>query len=286
MCGGGDSDVTSRVEPWSGADGFFRTIYLEAQDAFDATDRTPYSGDFLAGGNSYDPIARNLIDSAVNSMSADSEKIRHYGELLAAGVYLDPDTNPALTGAIDSGIERAREALLNDVMPQLIDTAIQAGAYSGTAFETIQDRALQGFSTEAIRASAAVYYENFARERAIQHSLPQIFAAAEEIDVNRGKLTQANADMLRGLEQIGLDDDFKHFQDELQAPWRGMSEFIGILTGGGFTSSTVHDPSKTANPLGSALQGAAGGAIAGMTFGPVGGALGGLLGGVAGLLGS
>ncbi len=282
--GGGDSDITSRVEPWSGAIGYFAAIYVSAQAAFNATDRAPYPGEFLAGENSYDPIARNLIDSAVNAMGADSEKIRTYGELLAAGHYLDPATNTELVAAVDAGLEKAEESLLNDVMPQLIDVAIRNGAYSGTAFEDLQDRAIQSFSKEAVRGSAAIYYENFARERAIQNSMPQIFAAAEEIDANRGKLIQANADMLRGLEQLELDNAYKHFQDELEAPWRGMAEFIGILTGGGFTKGTVHDPSKEANPLGSALQGAMGGAIAGMSFGPVGGAIGGLLGGVAGLL--
>lgn len=284
--GGGDQDVTSRVEPWDAAKPYFEDIYSKGSDAFAATNRTPYPGDFLAGSTTYDPLARGFIDLAVDEMGADSQKIRTYAEHLIAGTFLDPSTNPILLNSVTEGIAKARESLLEDVMPQILDMAISGGAYDGTAFDTLQDRALEGFSREALRASTAVYYENFARERAIQHAAPGIFQIVEQIDAERGRLTQANADMLRGLNQIELDDDFKHFQDELQAPWRGIQEFVSVLVGGGFNTSEVHDPSKARNPIGSAMQGAVGGATAGMSVGgPVGGAIGGFLGGIAGLLG-
>src|SRR6187399_438700 len=199
--GGGDSDadVTSRVEPWKDAKNHFTRLYGLASGAYDATDKTPYSGEFYALENTFDILARDQIVLAAEQMGGDSERIRDLGARTVAGYWLNPDTNPILTQSISAAVERAESALLEDVIPQVLDIAVKNGAYSGTAADIIMDRALEGFSREVLRATTGIYYENFTRERALQSNGVDMLRMAEMVEYEKGKLIQANADMLRQL---------------------------------------------------------------------------------------
>jgi hypothetical protein len=213
-------------------------------------------------------------------------RVRELGNATISGLFLDPSSNPILLDSINVAVEKAKSALLEDVIPQVLDIAVRNGAYSGTASDVIIDRALEGFSRESLRATTGIFYENYIRERALQPAGAELLKVAEMIEFERSKLYQAQGDMLRSLEQMELDNELQHFEDENKAPWRGEQEYMSIMTGGGFSAETKTDPSKKKNPLGSALQGAVGGAALGGTVGGGPGAIvGGILGGVAGLLG-
>ena len=282
--GGGDSDVTSRVEPWSAAKPHFEALYNHAKAAYAATDKDPYPDDFVEGENSFDVLARQQVSFAAEQMSPDAIQVRRLGAQIVNGHFLDPSSNLMLVDSINVGVEKAESALLEDVVPQILDMAIQSGAYSGTATEIVLDRAMEGFSREALRATTGIYYENYVRERGMQAGGVEILKVAEMIDYERAKLIQANADLLRAVRQLELDNDIKKFEDELKSHWRGMQEYMAIMTGGSFSETS--DPSKKKNVLGSALQSAVGGASLGASVGGGPGAIvGGILGGVAGLLG-
>jgi len=284
--GDSDADVTSRVEPWSAAKDHFSRLYVLASGAYDATDKTPYPGEFYALANTYDDLAQSQVVFAAEQMAIDAERVRALGTRTVTGGWLDPSSNPILVNSITTAVEKANAALLEDVIPQVLDIAVKNGAYSGTASDIIIDRALEGFSREALRATTGIYYENFTRERALQANGVDMLRAAEMIEFEKSKLYQANADMVRQLEQMDLDNQIAHYEDELKAIWRGMDQYMAMMTGGSFTDTTTHDPSKKKNVLGSSLQGAVGGASLGASVGGGPGAIvGGILGGVAGLLG-
>ena len=282
--GGGDSDVTSRVEPWSAAKPHFEALYNHAKAAYAATDKNPYPDDFIAEENGFDILARQQNTYAAEQMRPDAIQVRRLGAQIVDGYFLDPSTNTRLQQSVDVGVEKAEAALLEDVLPQVLDIAIQNGAYSGTATEIILDRAMEGFSREALRMTTGIYYENYTRERALQSGGVEILKVAEVIDHEQGKMIQANGDLLRAVRQLEMDNDVKKFEDELRSHWRGMQEYMATMTGGSFSETS--DPSKKKNVLGSALQSAVGGASLGASVGGGPGAIvGGILGGVAGLLG-
>ena len=282
----GDADVTSRVEPWEAAKDHIERLYNFANTAYDDTDKNPYPGEFHAGENEFDLLARDQIVYAAEQMNDDALRTRTLGRKTLAGEFLEPSTNPILQASINAAVERAESALLEDVIPQVLDIAVKSGAYSGTATDIIIDRALEGFSRETLRATTGIYYENYTRERGMQPQGVELLKVAEVMEFERAKLHMSNADILRQLEQIELDNALQHFEDELKSHWRGQQEYMSIMTGGGFHADTSSDPSKKKNIVGSALQGAVGGASLGATVGGGPGAIvGGILGGVAGLLG-
>ena len=280
---GGDGNVTSRVEPWSAAKPHFERLYGLASAAYDVTNRDPYPGLFFAEENTFDILARDQVTFAAAQMEPDAVQVRRLGSAIVTGQFLDPNTNPILVDSINVAVDKASAALLEDVIPQVLDIAVQSGAYSGTGTELIIDRALEGFSREALRATTGIYYENFTRERSLQGSGVEILKVAETIDFERSKLLQANGDLFRSLRQFELDNAKAAFEDELKSHWRGQQEYMSIMTGGGFHADTQ---AQKKNAVGSALQGAVGGASLGASVGGGPGAVvGGILGGVAGLLG-
>ena len=280
---GGDTDVTSRVEPWSAAKPHFERLYNLASEAYDQTDKNPYPGDFFAGENGFDIQARSQVSYAAEQMGPDAVITRMLGRGIVQGEFLDPSSNIILKDSVDVAVQKAEDTLLEDVMPQVLDIAIKSGAYSGTGTELIIDRAVEGFSREALRATTGIYYENYTRERSLMPGGVEMLKVAEIMDYEKGKLIQANADMLRAVRQIALDEALRDFEDEQKAHWRGMDQYMSIMTGGGFHADTKGEKK---NVLGSALQGAVGGASLGASVGGGPGAIvGGILGGVAGLLG-
>lgn len=282
--GGGDSDITSRVEPWSGAIPYYDGLYASGKAAFDAVPKDPYDGIYFAGANTYDALARNAVDFAIVGMGTDADKVRNHAERLLAGEYLGPDDNPWLAGAVGSALQQLQQKLTDEILPSVLDASIQAGAYSGTAHDEMILKALEGFNREGAKLSASIYYENYVRERQLQENAPQLMVVAETIQAKIAALHQTNADQFRGLAQIDLDEAVRHFEDTLTAPWRGLAEFSALLTGGGFNTQTQHDPSKDQNKFAQLFQGTLGGVATGYTVGgPVGGAIGGLIGGIGGL---
>jgi len=287
---GGDQDITSRVEPWDEAKPYFQDLYIAAQQSFINTPRDVYSGTFFAGENDYDLLARTALDEAANEMSLDADRIRDHQAQLYSGYWLNPNTNPFILGTVNASLDTVNRQFTDEILPSIIDHAIQGGAYSGTSQAELTLRAIERYSNEANKISAAVYYENYQRERTILEASPQLLTVAENIEAKKGQLLQANADLLRALTQIGLDEALKHREQELLSPWYGFVEYTSVLTGGGFSSQSQEQPQ--ANPLGSLLTGAIGGAATGWAIGsevgavggPAGAVIGGLLGGIGGLM--
>lgn len=286
MCGGGggdsDSNITSRTEPWSGANGYFRDLYAAGLTAFEDSSRNPYPGPFIAGRNAWDGFARTEIDEITEEQEVDVERLRNHQRQVLSGHYLDYTSNEYLAPALNAALESARRKVTEGLLPQLLDASIQSGAYGGTAHTLLAEGVLANFSREAAEVAAKVYYENYTRERNYQANSQQAFGTIHSLEAGTAKLIQANADLERQLEQLGYDEDLAIFQERQQAHWRGFSEFLGLLTGGGFNSQSQSDPSKRKNVLGSTLQGAIGGASSGSMFGPPGMIVGGILGGVLG----
>lgn len=284
--GGSDSDVTSRVEPWDDAKPYYVELYAIGHDAFTATSRDPFTGEFLAGANTYDTLARSAIDLTTTNMADDAVKLRNHAVELLRGDWLDPSSNPWIAASVEASLSDLKRRFTDDVLPTIIDLTIQNGAYSGTAREVLEARAMVDFDREGAKVASAIYYEAYTRERVLMENAPQLFAVAESVDGKRATLIQANADAVRGLAQIADNEAWQEFQETLAAPWRGAAEFSALLTGGGFNSQTTHDPSKQDNKFANLFQGALGGAATGFQLGgPVGGAIGGLVGGIGSLLG-
>lgn len=280
---GGDNDITSRVEPWDEAKPHWIAIYGFAEDAYDLTPKTPYDGQFIAGENGFDIQARGEISAATPAMGDDAGLIRTHGRSVLAGNFVDPATNPFIESTILASVDLVRQRLLDETIPQILDRSIQAGAYGGPSQDVFQQMALENFDREGLAVSAKVYYENHVRERGAQDAAIGLLAASRAANADQIKLTQANADLLRQLEQLALDEDLKQFEESILAVWRGLDQYTAIMAGGAFTKSTEEGPKK--NVIGSVLQGAVGGASAGGSVGgapgaAIGAILGGLLGGL------
>lgn len=285
--GGGDQDITTTVVPWDKAKPYYEKLYIEAETAFLATSREPYDGQYLAAGNTYDLLAREAIDLATTNMADDIVKIRDHAIRLLSGEFVEE--NPHVVATIEAAKDSVRRSLTDEILPQLLDASIQGGAYGGTAFSDLALRALADFDREALNITATINYENYHRERILQEGAPNLLIAAEGMEAKKAQLIQANADMFRALRQIVLDEELRHFEDELLAPWRGIQEWSTVLTNGQFTTQTQEMPEDSA--IGNVLQGVFGGSAAGFAVGssigaiggPMGAVVGGLLGGVAGL---
>ena len=144
-------------------------------------------------------------------MSGDSERIRDHGSENSNREFLEPETNPILLNSVNVAVGKQNPHCWRMCYLRVLDIAVRSGAYSGTAADIVIDRALEGFSREALRATTGVYYENYVRERALQPRWGRLLGRLRWWSL-RGVNYSKQMGMLRQLEQMELDNAIAHFR--------------------------------------------------------------------------
>lgn len=261
---------TQKVEPWDAAKPFYTDLYTTARQALDATPRTPYAGQLMAGPTGAQQQAVNVFKEAALSPN-QHPGVAATNQLAMdtiAGKYMNPDSNPWLAGAVEAARRPLENQLMRSILPSIEDQSIAQGAYGGSGFGTAQGLAISDFTQQALDMANRTYAENYARERAYQMAAPQMFGQAMGLQDQALQQQLAPALLLdqagsqeQAWQQAQLDAGLQQYNMSQQAPWAGLGELAQILNGGGFSSAgiTTNAPRSGAASF---LQGAAG--VAGM----------------------
>lgn len=258
------------------------------QNALEQIKQLPtYQGDFV-----YQPD-QALVDKAagayLDSASLAQSLLPKYN---LDGYQLGEKADTS--GVIKNAIDNVDRTLMEQWLPSIRSSSLDAGAYSG-------DRAMAVLPTNAIRnavesaqaTTADIEYQNYkdyedrrmAAYQFDQQQLPALIDSMLKTSASSGDLiTQAlNTQNVAG--QSAIDNAIARDSYDVQSPFRGLDIATQILQGlsgnygtqTGETSSTSTTTQKTGG-LGSVVQGIAGlgGMIAGgiSGLGPVGAALG------------
>lgn len=193
-----------------------------------------------------------------------------------------PSNNPALQGAIDAGTRPITQALTEQALPAIRDSAEKTGNF-GSSRQGIAEGLATGRASQAIGdTTAKIVNDNYSTNVDAQLKalglLPQTTAVQTQGDVT----TSGVGDVRQSLAQALLGENVSNFNYDQLAPFLQSKEIMSLLSGlpGGTTQTTASAPQK--NLLTGALGGAAAGASLGSAIFPgigtaVGGGLGALL---------
>lgn len=299
-----NTTTTQKVEPWDSAKPYYERLYSQAEEAFNATDRKPYTGELYAGPNATQQQALDLYKGAALNMiplpAAPSYSEKAIGfdptNKLAmdtiTGMYLSPDSNPFIKSAVEASIRPVEQRLTRFVLPGLEDQSIAQGAFGGAGNGAAKGLATSDFTQQALDIASRMYDANYQRERQNQMLAPGLFGQAQGLQdqldaatrmrwqdqvASAMMMNQQNVQQAQLLDQAGsqqqswsqaaLDADLQRYNINQAAPWTGLGEWAQILNGGGFNSAgvTTRAPGGGA---GSFLQGAAGAAAIGASLFP------------------
>lgn len=302
---------TSQLTPYEPMLQALNEIFGRGLGAFNQTQGQQYGGDFFAGANATQTGGLQALLTAAGALGSGADPTRRFANDLISGTYLNHETNPYLSGAVEAALRPVNERYFNELVPSLEDAAIAGGAYGGSANRLLREDLATNYAREAGGLSTQAYLANYNAERDRQFMAPELFNAADEMSLLGPQLQLTAGDLQQGWEQTGLDNQLAQFNEGLSAPWRGFEDLMSVLglglpygtqtseqngttttTGEGTTEGTTNTQEyRPRGGLAGGLQGGIGGAATGARIGlmlghPIIGAiLGGLAGGIGGGLG-
>lgn len=270
---------TATTTPYQPAQGGLDAMLAAAQSAYNATPKTAS----FTGPNQDQTDAVNYLRSNAGATSTGVDGLRQLATDELAGKYLDPATNPYITGAVNAALNPIQQTLNKNIL-SISDAAQAAGAYGGDRSQLLKSTALNDWQTNSADTSANIYYQNYVNERNLQQGAGGLLSQANTLALEPAKILSSIGDQEQSwnMAQIAAAQ---------QAPWQGLSQWQSALGAAQPYSSTTTQGTDTSTAsaagggVGGALSGAVGGASAGSAFGPWGAAIGGVVGGLGGLFG-
>lgn len=284
----GDQTVTVKPQPWGPLKPYIKQGYGDLQDLQQQGPPAYYPGSTISPQS---PYSQQAIQSQAQRAIQGSPVTAGAQGLLAdtlSGQYLDPSSNPHLSGAIDAAVRPVVENYSNVVAPNIASGFSGAGRYGSNALASTQQQAGDQLMRQIGDISSGMAYQNYGdeRQRQIQGMLmsPQI-AGLDYQDI--AQLGQAGAAQ-EAYGQRDINADIDRYNYEQNADWNQLAEYLGLLNQppwGQSSTTTMPDQSNMASGiLGGGMQGLGIGNMLGMStpwtagIGLLGGALGGIFG--------
>lgn len=193
-----------------------------------------------------------------------------------------PSNNPALQGSIDAATRPITQALTEQALPAIRDSAEKTGNF-GSSRQGIAEGLASGRASQAIGdATSKITNDNYQTNVNAQLKALGLLPQTQGAQTTGDQTTSAVGDVRQAMAQALLGENVSNFNYDQLAPFLQSKEIMSLLSGlpGGSTTTTSTGPQK--NNLTSALGGAAAGASLGSAIMPgvgtaVGGGLGALL---------
>lgn len=251
------------------------TLAMPGVTNFAASVPQRYSGSTVAG---FDPSQVAGQEGALGSAGVQTNLAR--GGANASNFWTSnapwlPENNPALQGSIEAATRPITQALTEQALPAIRDSAEKTGNF-GSSRQGIAEGLASGRASQAIGDTTSnlvnkAYDTNVNAQLKALGLLPQTAGAQTIGDTT----TSAVGDVRQSLAQALLGEKVGNFNYDQLAPFLQSKEILSLLSGlpGGTTTSTASLPQK--NMLTASLGGAAtGGALGSALFPGVGTAAG------------
>ena len=264
------SNQSSTKDPWAPAQAGLTDLLGNAKNWLDtSSQRGPYGGQTYADLSAPTQSGIGQLTAGGNTGAAQG----YFSNLINGGT-LDPSSNPALAGVVNS--------VTSSVMPSINSAFTKAGMYGSTPNQTALAQGLANGIAQPL-------FANYANERQMQNQ-----AAANAPQFNQqaaGQNLQAGQ-ILQDQQQKGIDQAVNNYYFQQNQPLNAMNQAAGIINpiaqmGGTTNTSGYENSTKYANSsplqqaLGMGMMGASMFGSQGM-FPGVGNAMGGYFSGLLG----
>jgi len=272
--GGGNNKAVQSTAPWNPQQPYLKDIYGQAQQAYGATPKSPWGGDFIAGPSSQQLNALQMAEGIVPTVGNLGQGAIDLGQKTLAGDFLNPQTNPAWNGMVEAALNPVTQRYTQQILPGIRSQSVANGAYGGSREAIAQGLAAQGFAREATDATSRLAYSLYGDERNRQAQAPSMISSGLGLQFAPSEYLSNIGGQYRGFTQDAINNALAGRDDLRTSPWAGLPEYSGIVQAGYPGSSATQRNYNTTNPFASGLAGALGGAALGAGIGELTGAQG------------
>lgn len=252
---------TSQVNtgPWSAQAPYLQDAFSQAQSNYNtAKNNTYYTGEAVAPLNAAQNTALGNTISMGNSTNPNVAAAGTQNLDTINGDYLDPATDPYLTGTYNAAAQAVTNQYQTATAPQTAGAMEAAGRYgSGSYGNQVQQNQLN-LGTSLGNLAQNIYGQNYQNERANQTA-----ATAEAPALNQAQYINPTAALTAGNQQqtqqqnvdVNAMNAYNYNRDQ---PTNALNNYIGQIQGnygqnGTTTTSTPYYTNPGATGLGAAL---------------------------------
>ncbi len=280
--GGGGTTVTNTVAtPWVGQQPYLTNIYEDAQKIYNTSKSTPYTGDFVAGANPLQTQAiagsANLANQSIGMGNQTNQIANQLAGNLQSGKYTDAlyASNEDVAKELGASTAGILQNYQENVIPQMTSQAVNQGAYGGARQNLLSEQIGDSFAKEISNAAItnaqarrALIPQAMFAEGALASKIPSLTNQGYSLNQQPYTSLGAAGDAQSAIDQNLLANQYRKWQQANAAPWSDLSNYAGIIQGGGYgsTSGTASMPGQSSSTIAGALGGGLVGGLAGATI--------------------
>jgi len=261
--GGGNQTTTSttKVELPGYAVPYAEKLLTQG-DALAQQPYTPYPGQKISGLTPEHEAGLQAITNRSVYGTPEISAARQNMTDTLQGQYMEPGSNPYLSGAMDRAASSITDKYMKATAPGLSAAASRAGAYGGSAYgEAVKDN--QSALMEGLEGAAnSTLYNNYGQERLAQQRAQTLAPQYSGLDYTDARNLMAVGDIRRGYGQDILNQNLSNFNESQQYPYRQLDVLSNAIRGSVAGQSTTtqaaaspYQPSATSGAIGGGLLG-------------------------------
>lgn len=251
---------TSASEPWKEQIPYLTYGFEQAKNQYN-TPKSYYAGQTYASPSDATLLGLQRQQDRATNGSALFSAGRDQNLKTINGDYLNPASNPYLSGAIDVANQGSIRGFNNSVIPQLQSSFSANGRYGSGLQNQSQIDASNTLLNQLGNNASNISYSNYGDERGRQASAMATAPAYAAADYNDIANLQDVGRSREAITQQGIDEAMNRYNYNQDAPGNALEQYMGLINGnyGGTTTSTQRNPSYKSSVsalLGGGLQGA------------------------------
>jgi len=245
--------------PWSTQAPYLDRLFGSAQSIYNANPTLDYYPDSTV--SPFTPAQTQGYNQVISTAQQGSPFLPASNQNLTdtlSGKYLDPSTNPYLTGTFNTAADAVKRQFQTATAPTTDSFFSGNGAYNSSARFNAQNNNNLGLGTTLDNLATSIYGGNYQNERQ-----NQIAAQGMVPSLTQNQYTDPTAMINAGgaqqqQQQQQLTDQVNRFNFNQMSPWQTLGLFQGAISGNygqnGTVQSTQQQPYYS-NPLGTAVGG-------------------------------
>jgi len=233
----------------------YKNLEGQYQGAVNTIDRSQWTGDVSGTKNAWDDKSVSDAQGAYNAMAPINGMFTKNVMDVASGKYLDPATNPTLQKSIDASTQPYLEQLMRQILPAMKQNDVGMNAFGSDRGLLREGQAVGDYAQSASNIAAQMWGDNYARERGYQLNAPELYRAGSAAEMIPAQIAEAIAEMLRGDQQLGINNELGKRQLNAELPFLGLDRATDFYNSSPFrTSSSTQTQKTTPNPFTEALK--------------------------------
>lgn len=251
----GQQVVTQNQDPWSGQQPYLTKGFEQAESRI-----LNKPGEYFPESTvvPFDSRTTQGLGMIENRALRGSDALRNSNANVAAtagGGFLN--SNPYLQGAVDNASEGVIRNYQKAIMPGLDSRFSASGRYGSGLHKSAMDDSQEILSDQLGDIASNMAFGNYSNERdrmLSASSLSPQMAAADYMDAEQMRGVGQAYEQQQGAQ---LQDDINRFYHDQDAEKKALADYMSLVAGGSFGSSTTTSQPIYSNKLGQGLGAAA-----------------------------